>query len=332
MQGAVAITYAAAAVVAMLIALLKIASPRVAILCAVVLAFGTSLWPVGAMAFFQQAPVVFFAALALIGLLAANTRGAALAGFGLGMATVVRPTMAIPLAVIGLFHLGRGSRRLVAYGAGAAAPVLVLLVQNRWIWGSWSKGGYSPRGLKFDAPFGEAFGGLLIGWWRGIFIYTPFLALGALGWILAMRGASAERERLLGFMGLSVFGTILLYARWPDWGGGLNQFGYRLLLETVPFLLLLAAYALTRLPKLFPVGVAAGAIGVLTMTWGAVPSADRWDGVLFARKIGETPIGRAWGNLFDDPGPGLVRLAGVAAACAILAVLVGRSAREVEPR
>lgn len=331
LQGTVAVAFAAAAVVVLLLVLLKVAPRRVAILCAIVFAFGTSLWPVASMAFFQQAPVLFFTGLALIGLFSASPHGSAFAGAGLGIATVVRPTMAIPLGVVGLFHLGLGRRRLFAYCCGGALPVLAVLIQTRWIWGSWLNGGYSHIGVPYNAPFGEAMGGLMIGWWRGLLIYTPFSILGVLGWALALRRASAERERALAFLGISVCATILLYSRWADWGGGLNQFGYRLLLETVPFLLVLTAYALTRLPKLVPFGVVAGAISVLTMTWGAAPAADAWDSVLFVREISEAPISRAWGNLFDHPGPSLARLAAVVAASAILAAIARRVDVKAEP-
>ena len=330
LQGTVAIAYAAAAVVAMLILLLRFVPRPVAILSTIVFAFGTSLWPVASMAFFQQAPVMFFTALGLLGLFSASPRGAALAGGAIGMATVVRPTMAIPLAVMGLFHLGLGRRRLVPYGLGALLPVAFVLVQSRWIWGSWLKGGYSHIGVPYNAPFGEAIGGLTIGWWRGLLIYTPFLVLSVMGWLLAMKRFTVERERILAFLGISFLGTLILYSRWADWGGGLNQFGYRLLLETVPFLVGLAAYALTRLPKLVPVGVVAGAVGVLTMTWGAAPAPDAWDSVLFAREIGVTPIGRAWENLFDHPGPGIARLVAVAAASVLLAAIAARSPGEPE--
>jgi hypothetical protein len=60
------------------------------------------------------------------------------------------------------------------------------------------------------------------------------------------------------------------------------------------------------------------------MTWGAAPRRDGFDDVLFAHRIRQTSLWRSWRNFFDHPGPGLLRLALVAAAAALMTWLVFR--------
>lgn len=319
-----AIGFSAAAAAALGLLLIKRFSLPVAVLCLVAFAFGTTTWPVASTAFFQQGSVLFFLSLGLLGLLSERQRPT-LAGLGFATATLIRPTVAILLGVIGLLYLLRGWRRAVSYGAGALVPLLILVVQNRWIWGSWLEGGYGQTGVTFAEPF--ALRGLTVGWWRGLFIYSPVLMLGVVGWILSLRG-KGESERALSFLGISALATILLYSKWADWGGGLNQFGYRLLLEIVPILIVLSAFALTQLKKLMPAGVALAIVSVVTMTWGAAPRRDGFDTVFFASEIRQTSLWRAWDNALENLGSSLLRLSLVAAACVVL----GLVARRVSPR
>ena len=325
-EAAVAIIFAAGAAAVFGLLLVKIFSTSIAVVSLAVFAFGTTAWPVASMAFFQQGPVLFFESLGLLALLGHRQRPG-LAGAAFGMAAFVRPTAAIVLAMIGLFYLLRGWRRFGTFTAGAAVPILMLIVSNRWIWGSWVEGGYGNAGLIFGAPFGRAFGGLTIGWWRGILVYSPFLALGVVGWILAVV-KPGDTERALAFIGIATLMTLLVYSKWADWGGGLNQFGYRLLLEIVPMLILLAAFALKRLSKLLPVAVVLAAVSVVTMTWGAAPRRDRFDEVFLATEIQQTSLWRAWANALEHLGSGLLRLSLVAAACGGLALIATWASRK----
>jgi hypothetical protein len=321
-QGIVAVLFAAGAVALMGALLRQRVSPIVAATCLVGFAFGTTVWPVASTALFQQGPLLFFECVGLLGVLGSRPR-LVVAGVGFGMATLIRPTAAIVLAIVGLYYLLREWRRAVAYFAGAAAPLAALAVQNRWIWGSWIKGGYSYAGVTFGAPFGQALGGLTIGWWRGFLVYSPFLAFGLAGWILALRRRD-ETESALAFLGISVLVTLLLYAKWADWGGGINQFGYRLQLDFVPAVIVLAAYGLWRVPTLLPAGLFAALVSALTMTFGVARRRDGFDDTLFAHTTERSSLWRAWRNFFDHPGPGAVRFVLVAVASALLVAIVRR--------
>ncbi|MEX2555736.1 MAG: hypothetical protein WEB06_08895 [Actinomycetota bacterium] len=326
LQGAVGISFVAASVVVLLFVLLRLVPQRLAIAAAIAFAFGTTMWPVASMAFFQQGPAIFLECIGIAGLFSRTKRGPLIAGAGFGAAAFVRPTLAIPFVVIALVYLARDRRGLVSYAAGAFVPMAAFLVSNRWIWGTWLSGGYSHTGIGFNADAPTSFVGLTVGWWRGLFVYSPVLALGVVGWILALRKASGDTELRLAALGFSCLATLLFYSKWDDWGGGINQFGYRLQLEIVPFLVVLGAYALAKLPRLRPLAIGLGAVSILTMTWGAVESRDRWDAVLFATTFADTSIGRAWDNVLHHPLPGLTLLVGVAFVATIMLAIGSRLA------
>jgi len=143
-------------------------------------------------------------------------------------------------------------------------------------------------------------------------VYSPVLIFGFVGLAMAVRRWHNSVERRLVAIGVSSIATILVYSRWTTWWNGLNQFGYRYLLEAVPFLIVLSVYAVSRAPRLRPYAFAFGVVSILTMTWGAAPSRGGFDGLLFAKKIVDTSVGQSWIVFLDHPISGLLRLALVA--------------------
>ncbi len=330
LQGAVGVLYAAGAVVVLYRVLLMLTPRAIAAGGAAVFAFGTTVWTVASMAFFPQGPVVFFECLGLAGLFSRRAWAPVLAGFGFGAATFIRPTAAIPLILVGAFYLWRDRGQAVAYVLGAAGPLVALAVHNQIVWGA-AAGGYGEARVGFHAAWPETLHRILFGWWRGMFVYSPALLLGVAGVVVAARRAKGFVERRLLVLGLAALVTILFTSRWTQWHGGVNQFGYRLLLEVVPFLVVLGAYAVARVDRLRPVAVFLGVLSILTMTWGAAPSPNGWDGKLFASDIADTSLGQAWIVFFDHPLEGLARLAGVAAVTALMFLVARRYWEPQEP-
>lgn len=329
LQGAVGVLYAAGAVVVLYHTMLTLTPRAVAAGTAAVFAFGTTMWTVASMAFFPQAPMIFFESVGLAGFLSRRTWAPALAGFGFGAATFIRPTAAIPLILVGGFYLVRDRRALAAYVLGAI-PLTAVAVHNQIFWGALS-GGYGEARVGFHAPWPQTLGRILFGWWRGIFTYSPALLLGFAGIVVAARRARGFVEQRLLVLGVSAAATILFTSFWTQWHGGVNQFGYRLLLEVVPFLVVLGAYAVARADRLRPVAVMLGVLSILTMTWGAAPSPNGWDGKLFATEIADTSLGQSWIHFLDHPLEGLLRLAGVAAVTALLFLVARRYWEPQEP-
>ena len=313
LQAAAAIPFVAAAVLILYRLLLQLFSRVNATIGTVLFAFGTTMWPVASMAFYQNAGTALFQAVGLWGLFSKSDRGPILAGLGFGLATMVRPIAGIPLVFVGIFYLLKERRSVFRYGLGAALPILVILVQNRWIWGGWLTGGYSHNIAGYHGDVPPALWGLMFGWWRGLIVYSPFLIAGFVGLVIAFRRRADFLESRLLLLGATVVATILLYARFSTWHGGLNQFGYRYLLDAVPFLIVLTVYVLDRVPRLRLYFAPLAVVSVLTMIFGSEPNRYSWDFTFFATRLVDTSLGQAWTVAVNYPLGNLARAAGVAA-------------------
>jgi hypothetical protein len=313
LQAAASIPFVAAAAVVFFAVTLKLFSQPIAVGSTIAFAFGTTLWPVAAMGFFQNGTTALFQTVGLAGLFSRRPSGPALAGFGFAAATFVRPLAAIALAFGGVFYLTRGFRELSRFVLGAAIPILGIVVQNRWLWGGWLTGGYSHNigGFRGDVP--HALWGLLFGWWRGMFVYSPFLILAVVGLWFARRGTRAFVESRMILCGAISVATILLYARFTTWHGGLNQFGYRYLIDALPFLVLLAAFAVERSERIRPLAALLLCLSVLTTTFGAGPNDFGYDTKFFAPDLVSSSLGQAWLAGVQHPIGSMLRLGGVIA-------------------
>jgi hypothetical protein len=326
LQQAAVIPFVAGSVLVMWRVLSRLVSRELAVAGAIVFGFGTTMWPLASMAFYQHASVAFFMGLGLLGLFSRHPRAPALAGLGFGLAAFIRAPAAVPLIVVGVFYLLHGRRQVTLYVLGALAPVAGIVIQNRWLWGTWLTGGYSFAGIGFRGDVRRGLWGLLFGWWRGLFVYSPALGIGFLGWIAALRKPLGFLERRMVALGASTVVSILFYARWSTWHGGLNQFGYRYLLDVVPFLVVLGVWFVARVPRIRPVALATAVLSLLTMAFGAAPNDFGWDGTYFATALEDTSLGQAWIVFANRPLGSILRLAGVAAIAWMIYTL-GRDLR-----
>jgi hypothetical protein len=325
LQGVSAVLFVSLSVLLMFMLLSKLFARPVAVAGTLIFGFGTTMWPLAAMALYQHGPVASLQILGMLGFLSSHERGPLLAGFGFAGAAFVRPPAAIALVFVGLYYLIRQRRSLGPYIVGAAIPIAGILVQNQWIWGSWLKGGYSQSGIGFHARFWSALFGLLFGWWRGLLVYSPVLVLGFVGLVMARRRAKEAFEARLVVLGVSSVATILFYSKWTTWWNGLNQFGYRYLLDVVPFLVVLGAYACARSERARTFAIPLAGLSIMTMTWGAAPNHFGFDAVKFASHFADTSLGQAWIAFVHAPLWGVARLAGVGVVGVVLFALGPRS-------
>jgi hypothetical protein len=174
-----AATWTAAAVALSLLVFLRLASPRTALLAALVLGFATPTWSVSADGLWTHGPNQFAILLGL--LLLANNRFAA-SGLSFAVSILIRPHMAIASAAIGIWHSRerRAWRVLVAFGIMGVVGTAALLAYNHALFGTWSVlGGYDKSQLQASGvgPLGFVVNvaGALISPQRGVLLLTPFL-------------------------------------------------------------------------------------------------------------------------------------------------------------
>jgi hypothetical protein len=216
--------------------------PRVATFGGAVFAFGTSAWSLGSRALWQQTASMLFLSLALLCALRLGRSGRSWEwGLGacLALAAMARPTNAvIALLFVGWIVLSRRSATLRAAGA-------FLAVLAAFCWYSYSQYGsiippyYTPGRLQESPAIGvaESLGLNLISPSRGLIIFDPIVLLAVAGIVIRLR-----RHTFTGLdavLSASVIGQWLVIAKFGSTGG--TVFGPRLMLDIVPFLVVLAA-------------------------------------------------------------------------------------------
>jgi len=321
----------AAAAVVLHRVLLRLVPATLAGLATIVFALGTPMWPIATTALHEHSAVALAQSVGLAGLFSRSRWAPAVAGIGFGTATFVRPTQAIVVALVGLFYLIRERPRVLAFASGALLPVAGLVIQNRWLWGNWLTGGYAnnPQGFHGNVP--SALFGLLFSWWRGLFIYTPVLVLGFIGWFIALRRRKGFVEERMVLLGVTSVVMIGLYSLWTEWWGGTNQYGYRFLLEIVPFLVVLGAFAVHRMPRLRRGAFVLAVLSIINMAFGMAPNRFAWDGVKFPSRFSDSPVGQAWIVFAHRPAGSILRLAGVGLVAAAVVWAGGHIARIRSP-
>jgi hypothetical protein len=180
------------------------------------------------------------------------------AGLCAGAAVVSSYLAVVGLALLGGYVLWRGRRlsALLAYVAGAIAPLAVLAAYNLACFGTvlttnyaWenplfthSRGGLS---ALFTTPRIDVLLALLVSPFRGLLTGAPVLILGAVGLVAMLR---TPRLRPEGVVCAAMIGSMFLFnVTFENWNGGWAC-GPRYLIPAVPFLALPIALP-SRLPR-----------------------------------------------------------------------------------
>lgn len=236
--------------------MLRFTPARVALLSTLAFGLGTCVWSTSSQALWQHGPSEFWLALALFFVVRDSIAplSAAAGGTALAMAVACRPTNAVVLAIMALWLAFRDWRALLAMLVGALPIGLALAAYNAIYLGSPFTFGQTEIAEKLalhkcGAPgvwqtplwFGTA--GLLVSPGRGLFIYSPWLALALWGAVIAWRDVRYAPLRPLPIAALAMLGV---HAKFYDWWGGW-AFGYRPIVDATVLLAPLAAAALAAL-------------------------------------------------------------------------------------
>ena len=216
-----------------------------AIATAVVYAVATPTWAVSSQGLWGHAPAQLGLAMALWGLLRAETArwGAAAAGLGAGLMVASRPSTIFVAAVLAVFALGRLGRRGVAFVAALGVVGAAVATHNLATFGT-LQGGYTELHRTHAAHHGVASAwsgsflagllGVLVSPSRGLFVYAPVLLFPVAGlglWLARRRGGLLACAAAVTAVGI---GTIAMFSVW--WGG--HSFGPRLVADVLPALVL----------------------------------------------------------------------------------------------
>jgi hypothetical protein len=191
-----------------------------------------------------------------------------LAGLLGGAAVTVEYQVAIVILVLAGWLAVRHRRLLLPYALGGVPGVVALIAYQTALLGSPFESTYSQKPAHDQAtPLvtgipkpGQALE-ILFGS-RGIFLFTPIVALGVWGLWRLVRDRAPERDDAI--VGLTVFGLFfLLQAGWPNpWGGEMP--GPRYMIPALPFLALGVAEMHRRWAK---GTIVLMAVSVFSMAW-----------------------------------------------------------------
>lgn len=216
-----------------------------ALAAAVVYAVATPTWAVSSQGLWGHAPAQLGLAVALWGLLRAETaaRGATVAGLGAGVMVASRPSTTVVAGALALFALGRLGRRGVAFVLALGVIGAAVAGHNLATFGT-LQGGYTElhrahaehHGVAsaWSASFLEGLMGVLVSPSRGLFVYAPVLLFPVAGlilWVARRRGGLLAAAAAVTAVGV---GTIAAFSVW--WGG--HSFGPRLTADALPALAL----------------------------------------------------------------------------------------------
>jgi hypothetical protein len=210
---------------------------RVAIVAASVYAFCTCVWGVAAAALWQHGPSLLFLTGALI-LAERKDRSAWMLGFMLGCAFVNRPANIFLVAATGLYAFCRRKDRFSFEFCLCFALPIIMIMWYSWVaWGNimclGQRFNSDGRVLSdFGGNFVEGLAGLLISPSRGLFVFSPFFIL-SFAYIPTVFRRPFFAEKCLA---VGVLCHVVLHAFWSQWWG-CTCFGYRLLTELIPFLM-----------------------------------------------------------------------------------------------
>lgn len=250
MEKATASLIAAFSVLALLAAMRRLATPRLALVLALAYAFGTSTWVISSQALWQHGPGTLLLAIAIYLLVDRTARPSSLAALGLvgGLIAANRPMdvfFSIAIAWIVLRRYGRNSWPFFV----PAAIVGVAIAFYNLVHFSNLLGGYgayrTPSGesLLKEAPDGGAFLGLLFSN-RGLFTFAPFLLFLFFSSRVSRRGESDWLRPML----FASLGTVVLYSSAEGWSGG-YCYGPRYLIICLPALVAALAARLGDVPS-----------------------------------------------------------------------------------
>jgi hypothetical protein len=236
---------ASASVVLLFLALRKIcADDRQAFFFTLVYAFGTEVWSVASRGLWQHGPSLFFLCASLWLLLRDDPRSIALAGCTLGLAVVSRPTDALIAVPAAAWVLLRRRRAFLPFLLLAAIPLAAVVLYSARLLGDPLAFGQLYRAGGWHGRILPGLAGLLVSPSRGLFVFSPVLLASVAGAVIVARSRDPRHE-LLRWLLPGAAGLLAIYSAWGMWWGGAS-FGYRILLDLVPVLVLLAAVSWTE--------------------------------------------------------------------------------------
>jgi hypothetical protein len=230
----------ALSVVFMYLCLTKICKTRLtAVFFALVYAFATAVWSVTSRGLWQHGPSLLFITISLSFLLDNNPKLIPYSGFFLGMAVFNRPTNILIAAPLSIYVSCNHRKSVLKFLLMAAVPAFFLCLYSFSYLGSILALGQEQGISGFKGDLLTGFCGLLISPSRGLLVFSPIFVFSLPYLFYSL--FSRKVEPIYRYLTVSIILFILVYSKWSIWWGG-HCFGYRLLIETVPIMIIFLVF------------------------------------------------------------------------------------------
>ena len=220
---------------------------RLAILCGLVFAFGTSVWSIASRSMWQHGPSLLLLALGLVCLNRTTGTGpsgrgatklALLCGALFAAALAVRPTNIIPLAVVAMALLVTSRSLVWRFVVGAVVFFVPWMAVTYVTYGSLVQPYDASDNRALQHAVLEALAANLVSPARGLLVFSPIVLAAVGGVVLARR---SRRLDLVEWVSLIVVPLlwILVSGFGTEWWAGAT-YGPRFMSETLPFIFVLS--------------------------------------------------------------------------------------------
>ena len=242
----------AAAVVFFFAGLKEIVRKNIALLTALILAFGTSMWSINSQALWQHGMIALLFSIVFY-LIVRNEREEdsrifIVLGVCSALLVFTRPAdifLALPAFVYAAF---RKRRDFIVYCVSGVITALPIIIYNEFVSGN-IFGGYSSLLSEFSFGF-QVLGhiaGVLVSPSRGLFVFTPIALLALLGiFTIRSRIKNPDLQRVLYTFGIAFILEILVYSAFHCWWAG-TTYGPRFFAGSLPMIFILVGIYLDSL-------------------------------------------------------------------------------------
>ena len=241
---------------------------------AAVSTLGTSLISTGGTALWNSNYSLLFISLALLHLVSRHHRGVpnlnlAYVSVLIGLGFLCRPSTATFGLAFLVYLLGE-KRRPIAVAASLmllAVALAVAVPRELYLWPTLT-GHYAPSRLRFLTPPGLGLYGVLLSPSRGLFVFSPFLAVvvaGAVGYVRTLRHDRLFRLCAM-WIGIHILVVAMASGKW--WGG--HSYGPRMLVDIIPGFALLTCLVWRQLRDARPQQARRGVAAYLALAAVAV--------------------------------------------------------------
>lgn len=285
--------YCALSAVFLFFLLLRLLPVKYCVILSLIYAFGTCTWAVSSQSLWRHGLSQCLLVIALFCLFKALEKPAyaGYSGFFLSLAAINR-YMNAPIALILFIYVIHKYRGQAVKFTIFSIPAAVFFLSYNWFYFGYPLTfGTSGFMSQFTAPLISGLPAILFSPNRGLFVFSPILLFSVVGAAQAWRIRHPARL-LYRYIIVGVILFILLVAKWHMWWGG-HSYGYRLLVDITPFLVILMAPSIRLVRKsglLRSLFIITAAASVLVQLLGALYYLDYWNSKL---KIDRYPE-RVW--------------------------------------